>query len=230
MKSLIPITFIGLVLSFTNCDKKAPIKPYRISDATLIRSEDSLRSIMDSSAAYYQREYVKSKISQFERLLEELNIQSLKDIKRDTIAYRLICSFSWRQEWCGTPIAFSIYGDSKSAHVETVEILSSLAQGDKRTNTRKQLNYTVENTSLIDLQDHIDHIDLWLEYSFDTDASGLIDHDLYCLELRSGQQYKLLVREKDDYLVRDLLLPFMKATHFNDTLANEWEAHKVFHR
>ncbi len=202
---------------------------YTVIDKTKFRPFDSTLSDYPNTPSFgqIQKEYNEEKMKQFRDLLKNLDLQSLREYSTDTTAYRLIIDFGWGSRWSGSPLALTIFKTGDSATVESVELKyrnSDSRSTDFYNPVRQQLNYKVRLRQFHDLDSILNEQGLWQNFSFEANDGWVIfDNTEFFYEARKGAKYKFLAREEGESLYEELLLPFLKATNYNDTIASELE-------
>lgn len=224
------ITILILLIFVSACREMTDENQYTITDKTKIRPFDSTLTDYPNSPSLgqIQKDYNEEKMEQFRNLLKNLDLLSLREYSIDTTAYRLIIDFGWGSRWSGSPLALTIFKTGDSATVESVELKyrnSDSRSTDFHNPVRQQLNYKVEFRQFRDLDSiFFNEQDLWQDFSFEANDGWVIfDNDEFFIEARKGTKYKFLVREKGESYYEELLLPFLKATNYNDTIVTELE-------
>ena len=206
----------------TGCQVNPSPNDYVIIDETKLRPYDSTLSDFRSNASIgqIQQEYNDKRRKQLKSILGKLNLTSLKDLKSDTSAYRLIVDHGWS----GSPLAFTIYKSADSAFVQSVALRYDIMNSRNTSHldpVRLQLDYKISIENFHQLDSVLSGNGLWEDYSFEAnDGWFIFDNSQYFVEGRSNSRYKLICRERDEIQrIKKILIPFFKATNYNDSIA-----------
>ena len=206
----------------TGCQVNPGPIDYVVIDETKLRPYDSTFSDVRSKLSFgqIQQEWNDERRKQLKSILEILKLTSLKDLKSDTSAYRLIVDHGWS----GSPLALTIYKSANSALVQSVALrydIMDSSSADHLNPVRLQLDYKISIENFHQLDSVLSGNGLWEVYSFEANDGWVIfDNSQYFVEGRSHARYKLLSRERDEtQLITELLIPFFKATNYNDSIA-----------
>lgn len=223
------IIILLLLTSLMSCHDEPRIDQYSVVDQTRYRPFDSTLTDYHDSISFGQLQnyYNEEKMKHFHKLLRRLNLSSLREYATDTTAYRLIIDFAWGSVWSGSPLALTVCRTDDSATIESVELKynsSDSRSTDIFNPVRQQLNYRVGLKQFLNLDSILNEQGLWQNFSFEANDGWMIfDNDKFFIEARNKSEYKLLVRENEFSYYKDILLPFLNATGYNDTMAIEFE-------
>ncbi len=221
-------TTLLMVLCFA-CNRNTDLDKYEIVDQTKYRpANENPSDYLDLSVSEIQHYYNNQKIKEFEKALKSLNLSSFREIEHDTTAFRLIIDSHWSNDWSGACLSLEIYNTS-AVLVKTAKLTYNSVDNKKQIipfikNDARTVdfdNFVVLDTALLDGR-------FWNSFSFEKNEGSIsYDNRVYFIEARFKNKYKLLIREFEDSPTKNILIPFLKATNYSDSLLSKLFADQI---
>ncbi len=220
------ISFYILILTIffnSSCQNQSERKPENKFDYLKLRPVDTNCTSWDSTLTYgkVQQDYNALKLRDFDELLKALNIKPLINENAGVQAYRITISSDSRIWWNTSPQSFTVVNNQGQVFCEIANLIDS-SDTDFQQSGSQLFTFESNLKDFIQLDSALSLNEVWSSYSFDSNKGWRIfDNDVFFVEMLSNSNYKLIVRENGELQYEQILVPFLKAINYNDSIIIE---------